>query len=341
MFLPVQQSLRLVRQSTLVLALSLSAGWLTSAYAQEPMQSPYAAQSLRASQSLLLDITHAGQRIVAVGERGHILYSDDEGKTWQQAKVPTQQMLTAVYFVDAQHGWAVGHDALILNSQDGGLTWTQQYQDLALEAPLLDIWFADQHSGFAVGAYGTLLHTQDGGQHWDTLDDVLDNEEGYHLNAITAVKDAGIFIVGEMGSMFRSADGGERWEKLASPYEGSLFGVQATAQDNTLLAYGLRGHVFRSADFGDSWQTINLRGSNGALEFGLADSCMLVDGTVLIVGHGGTVLRSTDAGQSFSIYNRADRLSLAGVTSTQDGNLILIGQHGIHLSSPTGAALQE
>ncbi|MCK9238696.1 MAG: YCF48-related protein [Thiopseudomonas sp.] len=341
MFLPVQQTLKLLKQSALVLALSLSASWLTSAYAQEIIQSPYVAHSLRATHSLLLDITHAGQRIVAVGERGHVLYSDDEGKTWQQAKVPTQQLLTAVYFVDAQQGWAVGHDALILHTTDGGLTWAQQYQDLELEAPLLDIWFADQHTGFAVGAYGTLLHTQDGGQHWESINEALDNESGYHLNAITAVKDAGIFIVGEMGSMFRSTDLGASWETLTSPYEGSLFGVQATAQENTLLVYGLRGHVFRSADFGDSWQRIELRGANGPLEFGLADSSLLADGTVFIVGHGGSVLRSTDAGQSFSIYNRTDRLSLAGVTDTQGGNLILIGQHGIHLSSPTGAALQE
>lgn len=340
MFLPVQQPLKLLKQSTLALALSLSASWLTHGYAQEP-QPPHAAQTLRATQSLLLDITRAGSRIITVGERGHILYSDDEGKTWQQAKVPTQQLLTAVYFVDAQQGWAVGHDALILHTQDAGLTWTQQYQDLELEAPLLDIWFADQHTGFAVGAYGTLLHTQDGGQHWDTFNDALDNESGYHLNAITAVKDSGIFIVGEMGVMFRSTDLGESWESVNSPYQGSLFGVQATAQENTLLVYGLRGHVFRSADFGDNWQRIELRSANAPLEFGLADSSLLADGTVFIVGHGGSVLRSTDAGQSFSIYNRTDRLSLAGVTDTQGGNLILIGQHGIHLSSPTGAALQE
>lgn len=340
MFLPVQQPLKLLKQSTLALALSLSASWLTHGYAQEP-QPPHAAQTLRATQSLMLDIAHAGQRIIAVGDHGYILYSDDEGKTWQQAKVPTQQLLTAVYFVDAKHGWAVGHDALILHSNDGGLNWTQQYQDLALEAPLLDIWFADEYKGFAVGAYGTLLHTQDGGQHWDSIDDALENENGYHLNAITAVKGAGVFIVGEMGVMYRSLDMGENWETVTSPYQGSLFGVQATAQENTLLVYGLRGHVFRSTDFGDSWQRINLRTANGVFEFGLADSSLLVDGSVLIVGHGGSVLRSTDAGQSFSIVNRADRLSLAGVTAAQNGNLILIGQHGIHLASPSGVALEK
>ncbi|HDH16009.1 MAG TPA: hypothetical protein ENG90_05985, partial [Gammaproteobacteria bacterium] len=46
-----------------------------------------------ASRTLLLDITLAGTRIVAVGERGIVLTSDDSGKTWQQKLVPTRSQL--------------------------------------------------------------------------------------------------------------------------------------------------------------------------------------------------------------------------------------------------------
>ena len=59
-----------------------------------------------APRSLLLDAVKAGDRIVVVGERGHVLLSDDQGASWRQAKVPTRATLTAVYFVDAQNGWA-------------------------------------------------------------------------------------------------------------------------------------------------------------------------------------------------------------------------------------------
>ncbi|NWA46672.1 hypothetical protein HX889_54515, partial [Pseudomonas reactans] len=113
---------------------------------------------------------------------------------WTQAKVPTRQMLTAVYFVDDKHGWAVGHDAQILASSDGGVTWSKQFEDLKREAPLLDVWFKDVSTGFAVGAYGALLETTDGGQHWEDVSDRLDNEDQYHLNAIAAVKDSGLFV---------------------------------------------------------------------------------------------------------------------------------------------------
>ena len=328
--------------SPLAKALSLLSVCSVLAFAAPlPLQAADAAtitsiESPKAVTSLLLDIAHAGKRLVAVGDRGHILFSEDAGRNWVQARVPSRQLLTAVYFVDAKHGWAVGHDAQILASDDGGANWELQHEDLEREAPLLDIWFRDTSTGYAVGAYGALLETSDGGKTWNDVSDRLDNEDGYHLNGITAVKDAGLFVVGEAGSMFRSADWGQTWEKVQGPYEGTLFGALGTASANTLVAYGLRGNLFRSTDFGKSWQQIKLLSESGPLEFGLANGSLLKDGTLVIVGHGGSVLTSKDAGRAFTVVNRADRASLAGATDDAAGNLVLVGQGGVHLATPTG-----
>ncbi len=301
----------------------------------------FALESAKASRSLLLDVSYTGKRLVVVGDRGHILYSDDQGKTWTQAKVPSRQLLTAVYFVDDQHGWAVGHDAQILASSDGGSTWIKQFEDLKREAPLLDVWFKDLSTGIAVGAYGALLETTDGGQHWQDIGDRLNNEDQYHLNGIAYVKDAGLFIVGEMGSMFRSTDDGQTWEKLEGPYQGSLFGALGTGQAYTLLAYGLRGNLFRSIDFGSHWEPIALQGERGPLEFSIANAALLPDSSIVLVGNGGSVIRSTDDGETFTVANRSDRLSLAGVAEDDTGNLILVGQGGVHVTSPTGADVAQ
>ncbi|WP_374323468.1 WD40/YVTN/BNR-like repeat-containing protein [Aquipseudomonas alcaligenes] len=328
--------------SPLAKALSLLSVCSVLAFAAPlPLQAADAAtitsiESPKAVTSLLLDIAHAGKRLVAVGDRGHILFSEDAGRNWVQARVPSRQLLTAVYFVDDKHGWAVGHDAQILASDDGGANWELQHEDLEREAPLLDIWFRDTSTGYAVGAYGALLETSDGGKTWNDVSDRLDNEDGYHLNGITAVKDAGLFVVGEAGSMFRSADWGQTWEKVQGPYEGTLFGALGTASANTLVAYGLRGNLFRSTDFGKSWQQIKLLSESGPLEFGLANGSLLKDGTLVIVGHGGSVLTSKDAGRAFTVVNRADRASLAGATDDAAGNLVLVGQGGVHLATPTG-----
>ncbi|WP_449431867.1 WD40/YVTN/BNR-like repeat-containing protein [Pseudomonas putida] len=297
----------------------------------------YSTESAKASQSLMIDAAHAGKRLVVVGDRGHILFSDDQGNTWAQARVPTRQLLTAVFFVDEKRGWAVGHDAQILASNDGGATWHRQFEDRSREAPLLDVVFIDGQHGFAVGAYGALLETGDGGQHWQDVAERLDNPEQLHLNGIARVPDAGLFIVGEQGSMFRSSDNGHSWSRVAGPYQGSLFGVIGTAQAHTLLAYGLRGNLLRSTDFGQSWQPIALKAARGTLEFGLASATLLEDASVVLVGNGGSVLRSHDDGQTFSVYNRADRIALAAVSGLANGGLLLVGQGGVHLASAEGA----
>jgi len=325
------------RVALLAAALSLFGTVALPTVVQAASDSSFAIESLKAAKGLMIDVVHAGKRLVAVGDRGHILYSDDQGSTWTQAKVPTRQLLTAVYFVDDKQGWAVGHDAQILASTDGGATWTQQYQDLKREAPLLDVWFNDAHHGLAVGAYGALIETTDGGKTWEDVSDRLDNEDQFHLNAIARIKDAGLFIVGEQGSMFRSSDDGQTWEKLEGPYEGSLFGVISTAQPQTLLAYGLRGNLYRSTDFGSTWEQVELNAARGALEFGLSGATLLEDGSLVVVGNGGSVVVSHDDGRTFSVFNRPDRISLSAVTAAGNGNLILVGQGGVRVATPTGA----
>jgi len=100
------------RVALLATALSLLAGSVLSlpvlAASDTPAAAVFAIESPKAAKGLMIDVVHAGKRLVAVGDRGHILYSDDQGNTWAQAKVPTRQLLTAVFFVDDQHGWAVG-----------------------------------------------------------------------------------------------------------------------------------------------------------------------------------------------------------------------------------------
>lgn len=322
----------LATSAMLALALGVWAEAAQAAAAEE-----YSTESAKASQSLLIDAAQAGKRLVVVGDRGHILFSDDQGRTWTQARVPTRQLLTAVFFLDDKRGWAVGHDAQVLTSNDGGATWSKQFEDLSREAPLLDVAFLDAQHGFAVGAYGALLETTDGGQHWQDVAERLDNPDQLHLNGIAEVRDAGLFIVGEQGSMFRSADHGQTWSKVQGPYAGSLFGVIGTAQPHTLIAYGLRGNLFRSSDFGDSWQPIELKAARGNLEFGLAGATLVEDGSLVLVGNGGSVLRSSDDGHTFSVYNRADRIALAGVSGLANGGLLLVGQGGVHLATAQGA----
>lgn len=302
-----------------------------------------AIKSELASHTLLVDAAVAGDRLVAVGSRGHIVYSDDQGKSWIQANVPVRQLLTAVYFADDKNGWAVGHDSLILHTSDAGANWEMQYRDpeldqpvdpdgpSLLERPLMDVWFKNANTGFAVGAYGTFLRTDDGGKTWEDRSYDIDNPDGFHYNAITVVKGAGLMLAGEMGTLYRSADYGDTWETLTDlPYDGSWFGASGTNRDNVVLVWGLRGNMFRSADFGDTWEQVELlTPNNGPLEATLLGGGLSADGKLVVVGAGGVVLTSDDGGNSFDVMTRPDRIALASAKALGDGELLLVGQHGV------------
>ena len=288
------------------------------------------------SLSLLLDLAAAGSELVAVGERGHVLLSEDAGRNWKQAQTPTQALLTGVCFSDPRHGIAVGHDEIILATGDGGRSWNRTHFAPQAQQPLLDVWCGPGGRAIAVGAYGVYMVSRDYGATWDERKLAVTNEPvrkdaaaeiggGYHLNAIAADASSRLYIAGEAGHLYRSDDRGESWMSLPSPYEGSLFGVLPLAGD-AVLAYGLRGNLFRSADGGSTWQRI-ATGTTATLDGGAA----LADGRVVIVGLSGVLLLSHDGGSSFSLLQQDDRKGLAAVRGVTGNILVTAGEAGIKL----------
>ncbi|NOZ09457.1 MAG: hypothetical protein GXP09_00195 [Gammaproteobacteria bacterium] len=310
-------SKRRILQALLYLTVCLSS---VGASAEQEQTRP-AIMARLAAQALLLDAGVAGNRIIAVGERGHIVVSDDDGVQWHQVPVPTQATLTAVYFVDTQHGWAVGHDATILHSSDAGNTWTLQNQAPQDQQPLLDIWFRNQNEGYAFGAYGLYLVTHDGGQSW--IARTINSEEDFHFNSVTSTTDGQLYVAGEAGSLYHSSDPTQGWNKLKSPYKGSFFGILAL-EDNILIIFGLRGKIYRSTDQGNIWTEIQSH-----TEASLMGGTVLRDGRVFIVGLGGVILKSTDAGQSFALYTRPDRIGLSTILQSPRGDLLTFGEMGV------------
>ncbi len=286
-----------------------------------------------AGRSLLLDAVAVEGRMVAVGERGHVLISDDGGDEWRQVSVPTRANLTGVHFHDKDLGWVVGHDAVILRTEDGGESWKRLHWAPEEERPFFDVWFSDAENGFVIGAYGYFLATADGGDTWEPREiatpaedeevDMYDLGGDFHLNAIAPSESGKLYVAAEAGTFYRSDDGGDTWVTLAPPYQGSFFGTLPLAGDSVLL-FGLRGNLFRSGDAGESWQSV----ASGT-EAMLADGLRLADGTIVLAGVAGTVLLSRDGGETFSLSQQADRQALATVLPAGD-SLVLIGEFGVN-----------
>jgi photosystem II stability/assembly factor-like uncharacterized protein len=319
-----------VATGVLAVAMTLAAGAV--AWAVQPAQGKGwrdvldapAIKSPLASRALLNGLASAGSRIVAVGQRGHILYSDDAGGSWRQADVPVSSDLVAVSFPEPTKGWAVGHDGVVLHSADAGVTWTVQLDGRNLgaqgaENPFLDVWFRDASEGFAVGAFGLAMHTTDGGAHWTPLQ-ALDNPKSLHLYAVRGIG-ADIYISGEQGLMLKLESGDTRFRALELPYRGTLFGI--TGSTRSLVAFGLRGTVLRSTDGGRSWQQ-----TATGLQVGLTAGTLQDDGRIVIVSQAGHILSSTDDGASFSIASTERTVPAAAVVAPVKGTLVIAGSRG-------------
>ncbi|UCV20988.1 glycosyl hydrolase [Ferribacterium limneticum] len=325
--------------------------------------------SARASSRAMLSLARADGRIVAVGERGIVLLSDDSGVSWRQAKVPVSVTLTRVWFVNSKLGWAVGHGGVVLHSEDGGETWISQLdgkkaaalvleavrsqgtegrvnvQKLAAEAerlvadgpdkPFLDVYFPDANHGLIVGAYGLAFATEDGGKHWQPILHQIPNPLGRHLYRIHSTGND-LFIAGEQGVLVKSTNGGKSFTEVTTPYAGTYFGLLDGA-NGELVVHGLRGNAFWSGDAGHAWQKIETSGL-GTLVAGLR----LADDSLLLIDETGLVLKSNDGGRHFDRLKKEDQPSLiAGAVQAKDGSVLLAGVRGIKRLSPSIKLVEE
>jgi photosystem II stability/assembly factor-like uncharacterized protein len=348
-----------IRYGWLVLAAGAMLGPLAPAQGGgfvDPLDTP-AQMSPLATKSLLQGVARAGNWLVAVGQRGHILVSADNGATWKQSQVPVSSDLTAVFFASDRKGWAVGHDGVILNTVDGGVTWTLQldglranerlveslqhevkagpeaadrarlldeakrYKDLGADKPFLDVWFADDNNGYAVGAYNLIFRTADGGKNWEPWFDRTDNPKLFNLYAIRPAA-GGLYIAGEGGLVLKLDPDAQRFRALQLPYKGSFFGV--TGGKSTVLAFGLRGNAFRSDDNGRTWVKADV-----ALPASIVGGTTAGDGKIVLGDQGGRITVSEDGGLSFKAAPLKNPMPLAGIADAGNGRLALVGPRGV------------
>ncbi|MEO6876181.1 MAG: YCF48-related protein [Opitutaceae bacterium] len=292
----------------------------------------------------LLAATVVRADIVAVGEGGTIIRSSDSAQTWQKSVVPVSSTLTSVSFaLDALHGWAVGHDAVILATADGGETWHQQWQGENSATWLLDVYAVDEHRVIAVGKNGLYVETSDGGSTW-TERKLLARDT--HLNRISRGPSGTLYLAGEHGTGLRSLDAGLTWTALSSPSPETLYGILPLGP-KALLAYGgsMAGDVYRSENDGRTWSALHL-----TRQILIKTGLIMRDGSILLAGESGDwrpdkfngYFLSRDGGHTFGPWkvvparqhDAINRSPLIGLLQAPDGSIVSFGPTGATILGP-------
>ncbi|MGI2173329.1 WD40/YVTN/BNR-like repeat-containing protein [Shewanella ulleungensis] len=295
-----------------------------------------------AQSSLLLDIASAGDHLVAVGQRGNVLLL--KNGQWQQVATPVLTHLTKVFFFDAKKGWAVGHDATIIHTEDGGETWSLQMQSTEIEKPLLDVRFYTANDGIAVGAYGLFYRTADGGKTWQDefhqellfeediayLNELKAEDEALylsersallpHFNRLIRLADQRLLLVGELGMVAVSEDNGQTFTKVDFDYDGSMF--NAIQMGDNIYVMGLRGHVFKSDLTLSEWQQVEL-----PVESSINGALVTANNELYLVGNAGVVL-SID-GTKAEIVTRRQGENIVAIAKDSKGQLWFAGSKGL------------
>lgn len=315
--------------------------------------------SVKFPSKIFLDaITCAGKRLIAAGEHGVIIYSDDNGATWLQAEVPVNVELTTVMFVTPQIGWAAGHFGVVLATSNGGKTWITQLngiqanqlteeaaQDPAVatnpcpcaplamvraghfiaegpDKPFLTMLVFSPLKILALGAYRMAMLTEDGGKSW--VDWSLHIYDKYSHNIYGAASvGLKLYLVGEQGLIFCSVDNGNTFLPLPTASSVTLFGIIG-AQDGSLVIFGVAGACFRSTDGGKSWTAVILP-SQDDIPAGL----VLRSGKILLISEAGALFKSADNGASYEKVSGITPMPFFALEEAANGDLVIVGAAGV------------
>ena len=296
----------------------------------------------RALSSLTLDVARAGDRLVAVGEYGSILYSDDEGASWRQAQVPVQVTLTSVHFPAPRLGWAVGHDGVILHSSDAGVSWQRQLDGHKTGDLLVEGAQSREQELAILKASGDLPPDelsvlQDSAMM--AMDDALREQEigpNRPFLDVWFTDEQNGFAIGAFNYFFVTTDGGRTWTdgsaRLPNPEFLHLYSISPIV-GNVLLMVGEFGMVMRSLDAGNSWESLDL-GYEGTL-FSVSGAA----GEAWVAGLRGNVFYSPDAGNSWQHVKQKTEASLLGSYIKGEGSASFVGLGGVQLDIDLSGAL--
>ena len=203
-----------------------------------------------------------------VSEDASVLKTEDSGESWrivhsqESGNSIAKNNFTSVYFLDENNGFVGGENylktgdaylpgAILLKTNDGGLTWTKKYFKDYFK--FKDIRFANPNDGLAIVAdwkctwMMSLVSTNDGGNTWKSV--VLPFKK-LRENKLFEIGDyTGVICTNgdNVDYIYLSNNGGKSWETKALPgkYNYSVYFI------NDKLGF-ISG--YRTTDGGNNWE---------------------------------------------------------------------------------------
>ena len=223
-------------------------------------------------------ITYGNNTFAAVGERGTVRTSSDNGATWDNGTRGTTSELYEIAYGDSTFV-TVGYRGANLYSSDNGLSWDNgtwdENEDLT--------GVANGNNTFV--ALGTrFIKSTDNGTNWITK---------HTANLYDVAFGNSTFVgCGSGGTIYWSTDNGTNWGTRTS---GTAWDLKHVGfGNNTFVVVGLSGTMRRSTDNGSTWGDVTSGTTNNLYSISYGNSKFVAVGANIVVV-------STNSGSTFSL----------------------------------------
>ena len=271
-------------------------------------------------------VARHGSNVVVVGNQGVIVYSSDNGASWQRTELPKWPALIDVAACPNGNFVALPFAPLVFVSTDNGAAWsprpiptTESPQALTC-APDNKIW--------VVGAFTNRWASADAGESWVETT----NDEDALLTTVQFFDANNGVITGEFGTVMITTDGGENWETMA-PLVDEFYPQSAyfESPQKGWIA-GLGGVILHTTDGGHSWTSQDTE--TVVPLYGLEQ----VGDTMYAVGGAGTVLQYHGEQWRLFDHGKPIRLYIRAIRALDDARAIVAGVGGaLHIIDVGGA----
>ena len=236
-------------------------------------------------------VRHFGSKVVLLGDKGYLGYSNDNGATWTHypnaAGTLTSDAMRDVV-MDGNVGYAVGRNARLLVTTDGWATYTLVTHNFN---PYFEgIKFRSDGSLLACGWQGTLSISNDQGITWeDQVPTAIDLWQASIVDANTW------YIAGDKGTILKTTDGGQTVVKKGITGSVDLYYAVYFKNANEGWVSGkTTGKIYHTVNGGDNWSTFTV--PNFAATKSYRDFFFINDNVGYLLGAGGMVTKTTDGG---------------------------------------------
>ena len=209
---------------------------------------------------------------------------------WEAQTLNTQANPLDVAFTDANHGFLVGSNRMIQETDDGGRSWSERSLDLPDEENfrLISIDFKGQE-GWIAGQPGLLMHSTDGGQNWTRL--FLDTKLPGEPYLITALSSTAAERATNVGAVYETHDGGGSWEARVTDAAGAVRDLRRS-EDGSYVSVSSLGNFYATWEPGDAvWQVHQRVSSQRLQSIGYRP-----DGNLWMVARGAQIRLNDDPG---------------------------------------------